>query len=416
MFDPFVARGVLSYPSLAPRDNVIAPSTAAPTEGSAPLQMDLDRIREWLYSEALPLWAETGIDGTYGGFCEGLDLEGRPMTGAAKRLRVQARQIYVYSHAAVLGWDGPALETAGAGYEFMTRHYWHADGGWIFSADRAGNPLDRRRDAYEQAFALLALAWYYRASGEEAALAWVARTLDFLDQRLGDPVHGGYREYVPETPSKRRQNPHMHLFEAVLALNEATGEDAYLDRARSLLDLLDARFVDRETGTLGEFFTEDWSPAPGIEGRQREPGHHYEWVWLLGQYRRIGGEDGTRARAAGLYQFAENAGTDPADGLAFDMVLDDGTVFAETKRLWPQTEALKAQLVESESGGRPGAWGRAEALLTAIFARYLSLGPGIWHDQLGAGGTAIADHVPASTFYHLFVAFSECLRLGRDQH
>lgn len=61
------------------------------------------RVRQWLVQSALPLWARAGIDGEHGGFVERLMLDGRPDLSVPKRLRVQARQIYVFAHAKLLG-------------------------------------------------------------------------------------------------------------------------------------------------------------------------------------------------------------------------------------------------------------------------------------------------------------------------
>ena len=109
-----------------------------------------------------------------------------------------------------------------------------------------------------------------------------------MQQRLADPQHGGFfEEFAPgrtEMKLPRRQNPHMHLLEALLALHVATGEKNWLRRAGALVDLFKRRFVDPQTGALIEFFAEDWSAAPGDEGRLREPGHQFEWVWLLFEY------------------------------------------------------------------------------------------------------------------------------------
>ena len=37
--------------------------------------------------------------------------------------------------------------------------------------------------------------------------------------------------------------------------------------------------------------------------------------------------------------------------------------------------------------------------------------PGAWHDHLSGAGEILSDKVPASTLYHVFLAFSELLRL-----
>ncbi|MHA1564426.1 MAG: AGE family epimerase/isomerase [Alphaproteobacteria bacterium] len=373
------------------------------------MTIDTAAIAHWLYDLALPLWSGAGRDLERGGFVECLTLAGKPDLSVPKRCRVQARQMYVYSHAAILGWQGPALESARAGFEFLTQHYWDENnGGWIFSVTCEGEPQEGRREAYEQAFCLMALAWYYRASGDNSALEWIDRTLAFLDNSLGDPVHGGYREAVPDA-LPRRQNPHMHLLEALLALHEATGQPDALTRAGHLIALFRRHFLDAETDTLGEFYTSDWQPAAGVAGQLVEPGHHFEWVWLLHQYGRLSGDDYS-AEAARLYRFAEAHGVDQ-DGLSYDAVRRDGAIHDDNKRLWVQTEAIKAQVARHEFAQDEGAQARLAVLLDGLFAHYLDTGLGCWQDHLARNRRGFAETAPASSFYHVFLALIEVMRV-----
>jgi mannose/cellobiose epimerase-like protein (N-acyl-D-glucosamine 2-epimerase family) len=381
-----------------------------------------EQIRTWLAGHALPLWSHAGLDTEQGGFTEALTLDGKPLFDRDKRLRVQARQVYVYSHAHLLGWTPPAggpsaLDAAAHGFRFMTENHWHEPGGgFVFSVRRDGAPADARIEAYEQAFVLFACAWYHRASGDPKALAWADRTMAFLDSALADPAHGGYFEN-PGRGLPRRQNPHMHLLEALLAMHAATGAPDWLARADTIVELFRTRFFDSATGTLGEFFGPDWSAAPGTEGRIVEPGHHFEWCWLLYQYGRARGID-ISDLAGALYRFAEDRGTDhdagPAAGLGFDAVLRGGDIHDSDKRLWVQTEAIKAQLACIEaagSAGDPDASARLAALLERLFTLYLAVGHGNWQDHLDRGGRGFAESAPASSFYHLFLALTEVLRV-----
>jgi mannose/cellobiose epimerase-like protein (N-acyl-D-glucosamine 2-epimerase family) len=70
--------------------------------------LDVQRrwAREWLFDAALPLWWEVGADRINGGYFDRLDQQARPLS-LQKRLRVQARQAFVYAEAGRLGWDGP---------------------------------------------------------------------------------------------------------------------------------------------------------------------------------------------------------------------------------------------------------------------------------------------------------------------
>ena len=368
--------------------------------------MDRARVKAWLFDDALPVWSTCGIDMQRGGFVEVLTMNGQPGISADRRLRVQARQIYVFCHAMLLKWPGPARQLAHSGYLRMTQDYWHADGGWIYSAAADGTARDIRRTSYEQAFALLALAWYYRVTGEPEALTWVRRTLDFLDQRLADPTHGGYLDAL-SARFPRRQNPHMHLLEAMLALFTATRDASYLERARDIVELFRRRFSDPSSGALCEFFAADWSPAVGADGQWVEPGHQFEWICLLDEFARLTGEP-VDDDIASLYRCAESHGVDAADGLTYDAVSRDGMVLHASKRAWPQTEALRAQLVmQRRCGVETGQ--RRRTILDALFTRYLCIGRGIWQDQLGDDGEGVATVVPASTLYHLFGSFAAVL-------
>ena len=277
-----------------------------------------EQLRAWLCDHALPLWSSAGRDGGTGGFIDNLSAEGDPLQDAPLRLRVQARQIYVYSHAHLLGWTPAAgqitpLEAATSGFDFMCRHYWRDDpGGFVYAVGGDGAITDPRVELYEQAFALFACAWYARASGDNGAITWARRILEFLDTHLADPAAGGYSENLSRD-LPRRQNPHMHLLEALLALHHAIGSGDALARAGTIVELFRHKFFDPDTGTLGEFFDPAWNPVEGTAGQIAEPGHHYEWSWLLYHYGAASGDD-CSAEAEVLYRFAEQHGIDRDPG------------------------------------------------------------------------------------------------------
>ena len=377
-----------------------------------------DRIRAWLSESALPLWSNAGLDGE-GGFFDDLTINGDPRNNAPKRLRVQARQIYVFSHAHLLGWT-PALgqvsplDAATSGFEFMTAHYWRDQpGGFVYATSRDGAVVDSRVELYEQAFALFACAWYLRATGDDRAKTWAQRIVAFIDGHLADTANGGFFENLSgDLP--RRQNPHMHLLEALLALYDSTGDEDVLARARSLVGLFRQRFFDYETGTLGEFFDAGWQLAEGTAGHIVEPGHHYEWTWLLHHYGAAAGDDCGR-EAEALYQFAELHGIDRGpggtEGLVYDSLLRRGADLDDNKRLWGQTEAIKAQTARLEFTGDTAVRERLDALLERLFDRHLMGDSGLWREHLQRDGTPIRDTVPATSLYHLVFALTEVLRV-----
>src|SRR2546430_12326694 len=150
-----------------------------------------------------------------------------------------------------------------------------------------------------------------------------------------------FRSGRAEVKLPRRQNPHMHLLEALLALHVATGEKNWLRRAGALVDLFKRRYVDLDTGALIEFFTADWFQAAGTAGALREPGHQFEWVWLLHEYFRLSGDDSVTPYAERLFAFGTQFGIERGEGLGgvvFDAVDAAGALTAGTKLLLPPTQ------------------------------------------------------------------------------
>ena len=84
----------------------------------------------------------------------------------------------------------------------------------------------------------------------------------------------------------RRQNPQMHLFEAMIAAFDATHDLAFQQRAGEFFALFLANLYDKQKQVLGEYFEDDWSK---IEPVSVEPGHQAEWAWLLKGFERITG-------------------------------------------------------------------------------------------------------------------------------
>lgn len=356
-------------------------------------------LDNWLQKAALPLWATNGFDERHGRFEERLDLEGRPVLDVPLRVMVQARQIHVYSMASERGWYPGARERVERAFEAFQREYHRRDGrdGWIFSQTREGVVADATRDLYGHAFVLLAVASYVRATGRRSALALADETLAFLDRDMKAPA-GGYDEALPPGRGPRRQNPHMHLFEALLALWEASADGRYRDRAEELLELFRARFFLRTRGVVLEYFDDCLLPVAGSAGKIVEPGHLYEWCWLLRAHERTTRSTENTSTIDALYDYADLYGRDH-DGLIVDELSLDGSVATPSRRLWPMTEAIRCNVAEA-AAGRPEAAAKAATLAARMSERFLTPQGG-WTDRLDRAGTPIDRWMPASSLYHV---------------
>ena len=366
---------------------------------------------DWTRNFALPLWADRGWDGRAGGFVERLDEMGAPDLDSPRRVRVQARQVYVYAHASILGWHDKARDVSLRGFEWFLDKCRPAGGGpgFIHVVAPDGSAIDSRIDAYDQAFGLLALGWVYRLTGDAQIRSLIDQELAFQDENLADRAHGGWLETVPAT-LPRRQNPQMHAFEAMLGLYEATGEQVFLDRAAGFLKLLNERLFDPVSGSLLEYFDAALKPLSDPASKVVEPGHHFEWTWLLLTYARLSGTP-PPPLAQALYDWSMRHGLD-ASGCAVDEVYPDGKPRLPSRRLWPQTELIKANLALEEAGLEPAAAARADEGLDRLHRLYMAVAPqGGWIDRYGADGSVSDARMPSSTFYHVFCAVAEAARV-----
>ncbi len=362
--------------------------------------------------QALPLWATSGFDAEVGRFEEGLTFGSEPRRQVPIRLLVQARQIFVYALAERRRWHPGSDELVEQAFAAMKRDYFRPDGrdGWAFSIARDGSVVDATRDLYAHAFVLLAVASYVQATGKQEGLAAAHETLAFLDREMTAPLGGGYLETLPSREGPRRQNPHMHLFEAMLALWECSGDRHFLERSGKLFDLFLARFFLDRQGVLLEYFDSALRPLSGA-GASVEPGHHFEWCGLLRRYERASGDSRVGSIVERLYEHAGRAGFD-ADRLLVDEVHPDGTIAKASRRLWPMTEAIKSDLAEALLG-RMGSVQRAVALTEALHLRFLDPAPqGGWVDRLDQDGTPLVDFMPATSLYHLAGAVDEISRFA----
>lgn len=368
------------------------------------------RVGHWLFEETLPLWSTAGVDRVHGGFHEALSFDGSPL-GKPKRMRTMARQVFAFAVAKSRGWDGPADELISHGLAFMTGKGRTDRGGWVRALNSDGSVLDAAEDAYDHSCILLALAEAHRID-YAGALPLARETFAFLDAHLEDDRLTGFLE-TSDGQEMRRTNPHMHLLEAFLAWHTVTGEREYLHRAARIISLFRSHFFDRDSWTLGEYFDDEWKPAPG-RGDWTEPGHHFEWASLLVDFAEKSGQRDLVGFARKLYASAVANGLNRSTGLAYAAVSRQGLPLDRLSRSWPQAEAVKAAMALDRPDG-PDLKPEIEARVGRLFRWHIDPAPrGLWIDQIDEKGRAIATEVPASIFYHLVSALTQYLDRTRD--
>lgn len=359
-------------------------------------------FEKWLFESALPLWWQTGADHREGGFHELIAEDGSP-TGSFRRARVQGRQSYVYAQAGVMGWNGPWREAAPHGLSYLKAHYAVPGGQFCTQVSNSGAVLNDAVMLYDQAFVLLAAATMLKTMPERDDLRADAHALFAAILATRKHPAGGFAETGDK---KFLSNPHMHLLEALLAWCEVEPNGLWGEWADHIANLARTKFIDAKHGYLREYFDADWAPAPGADGHVVEPGHQFEWAWLLMRWGKIRHHPEIRATARRLFDHGLR-GIDPKRDAAIHAMTDTFEVTVPTARLWAQTERIKAALMLA-----PG----EEALISealkgaATLWRYLDTPvKGLWWDRFEPDGTFVSEPAPASTFYHIICCI-DCMR------
>ncbi len=364
-----------------------------------------NQVDDWIVT-ALPLWLTTGWDSEDGGFYESLDLEGQPIKNENRRIRVQFRQLFSASYAAHFNlWDG-AKQNADRSFDFIKNTLWGCDGqkGFPHILDPNNKPIDSLRDSYDHMFCLLALAWYARIEDKDDVILFIDEIISFLDTDLR-AINGGWLEGQPNT-LPRRQNPHMHGLEAFMALYEGTKNPKYLSRAGECFGYFAMHFYDSKTGTIREFFNEDWTPHWASHD-EIEPGHMVEWVWLLHNYQALT-DTPCNLIMKHLYNTALKIGVKPNSRFLVDVTDPTGEIIKKSKRCWPQTELVKSSIALYRDEPNLENKISADKAVQALFDGYLTKSiDGGWVDKLTLEEKPDVDRMPASTLYHILVALNE---------
>ncbi len=306
------------------------------------------------------------------------------------------------------------------GYAWLLRH----EGGAVVEV------LDGTNHCYGLAFVLLAYSHALMA-GEEQARPWIADTVALMERRFWEPAHGLYADESSSDWSVlhpyRGQNANMHACEAFLAAWEATGESAFLERARLLAENITDRQAALGNGLVWEHYRQDWSVDWDYNRHDKsnifrpwgyQPGHLTEWAKLLLILAREGealGWDGRgwRQRARRFTEQAWSHAWDEEHGGLVYGFGPDGRWCDDDKYFWVQAETLATLgLLASSPDATEQDWARYEQLWRYCWQYFIDHQHGAWWRILPRDNFRSCDEKsPAGkTDYHTMGACYELIR------
>ena len=348
-------------------------------------------VQQHFQNVIVPLWQGPGWNAELALPYEALDAEHSPLPPQRYRAMACARQLYVFS--SLIGQVPAAEERSAQLFSSLQRHFHDAEhGGWFYSIDALGAPLDQRKDLYTHAFILFACAHYWDKVREPSVGHVLDTALEVIAQRFatGDGLYEACLERDwTSLQTGPLQNPLMHLAEALLATLAARQDDAVQSMLVTLCTAMQQRFIDPQQGVLME------KPLGAVDNWY-EPGHQFEWYFLLESSPLLRGSQ-LHASLERAFAFTEQSGVDPHSGAVKAMLDLNGQARDATQRIWAQAEYLRALTL------RPDAEAAVLRQLLALQQNFLHAGG--WHECRDEQGQVSRKDMPSTTPYHLATCY-----------
>lgn len=245
-------------------------------------------FHEELVNNTIPFWINHIMDKEYGGFSTFLDRKGNILS-TDKPMWVMSRITWLLARLYnELEKREEWLNLARHGIDFIKKYGFDHDGRMFYVLTRNGRPLRKRRYLFTEIFGVIALAEYYRASGDKECLELAKKTMNLILNIYEKP--GALEpKIIPETLKTRGHSMAMILINTFQILRAADRNNRYDKLIDKAIDEVLTYFVKPEkkvlletVGINGEYL----SDIP--EGRCVNPGHSIETAWFImeeGKYR-----------------------------------------------------------------------------------------------------------------------------------
>ena len=275
----------------------------------------------------------------------------------------QARLLWVFSHAHLLGYSTPQhdyLKAAAHGYSYLIatmldREY----GGFYWKTDISGGVIESHKILYGQSMAIYALVEYHRASSLSDPLEYACSIYETVQQRFHDKTHGGWIEHcerdfkplsctgerlpgMPDIVGFKSGDAHLHWMEALTELYSAVKDASVRDSLLEAIELLCTRFYPADVSESCEYRLPDWNPIANDEFANLSHGHMVEFAWLLLHAQQALGMPGNWDHFESLLRHSLGYGFDHKRGGFYFRGKSHEPASDTTKFWWVQAEGLSA--------------------------------------------------------------------------
>jgi len=378
---------------------------------------DFPWFRDHLIDDILPRWL-AAAPAANGFFTANLGREWRPKSDQVATLVSQSRLLFNFATGWGLTGDGRYRDAVRVGAQFLREHFRDRQhGGWFWSCGPDGTVVDDHKDTYGHAFVIFGLSHAARCTESDDCLAAAGDTARLVRERLGDEHGGVYLgadtafDSYPRS-DRRSQNPMMHLFEALLALADVSGEESDRRRAEEVAAFVLGRLA-RDDGGLPEEYDSDWQPLPDGVGGWINVGHLFEWAFLLSSAAERGYPRDWLGRAERMLDYGLRVGHDAERGGICTRAPLDGQPTGAARAYrgwWEQCEAIRALMHFAVVRGREDLLQPLARTIELVRASLIDPVYGGWYSTANADDKSKGNVWKVD--YHVVGMCAEAVRLG----
>jgi mannobiose 2-epimerase len=377
-----------------------------PADGHAKSRADYaQELKTQLAEKILPYWYDTAIDHKNGGYLLSDDAARKAPPTVEKQLVTQTRMIWGFSHAHIKGFSDDTrnyLKAAEQGYHFLQQHFLDKEnGGYYWTTDLAGKPLDERKILYGESFAMYGLVEYYRASGDKQALAQALDLYHVLQKHSHDSTNGGWVEHfepdwrpildpkaqvIVELGGAKSANTHLHLMEALTELFAATQDREVRQSLEEALKINRTWFYPADPSKSSFHRQPDWQLVTAPSSAGLSYGHNVEFAWLMIHAEDVLGDSRSWAQFDAHLQHALKYGYDHKRGGLYSRGFDNQPATDTDKVWWVQAEMIAALTDGLKHKENPAYSDALDKLLQFVQTYQVNPGDDIWLDTVTADG------------------------------
>ena len=348
-----------------------------------------ERYRNDLTNDILPFWLRHGLDREHGGIYTCLDRDGS-LIDSTKSVWFQGRFAFIAALAYNEIEQRPEwLEAARTTIGFIEQHCFDADGRMYFEVAADGTPLRRRRYVFSECFAIIAMAEYARATGDDE---YARKALDLFKRVQHFLATPGLLEpkYL-DTFQAQGHSITMILINTASRVRRVIADpvlDAQIDRS---IELIRTCFMHPEFEALLETVGPRGELIDTCAGRTINPGHCIETAWFLMDEARHRGDASLLDTALTILDWSWRWGWDEVYGGIINFRdcrnLPPQDYSQDMKFWWPQTETIIAALYAYRATGEARYLDMHRRVSKWAYARFPDARYGEWYGYLHRDGT-----------------------------